>query len=278
MPLEGLQPLSPPPRPPTNHLSCPRKENEAYLGSRLFSLQACFIVKLRELRGPCAPTTMRCATTSHTHPGPPCIAFQCPRQNTQAADPDRPLTPAEWGRLEDEKAPTPPVEVDEEDLIGRRARENVHAFLREGTEPEPRRPAYSYEAALKEEQEEEEREKMRREREGGAKEGMRWAGDDARKDLSLQDNDDDDDSPPWSARLDSNANPEERFEEEGGREEEGGGDLCDDGSLATTGSEFGSSMTGEELEGKKSAGLRAWRWDGSDSNSSKRRGQQRRQR
>ncbi|CAM9998297.1 unnamed protein product [Ectocarpus sp. 6 AP-2014] len=169
-------------------------------------------------------------------------------QAQMSADPDRPLTPAEWGRLEDEKPPTPPLEVDEEDLIGRRARENVRAFLREDADQEPRREAYSYEAALKEEEEEEERERMRRERQGGPEEGMRWAGGDTRKDLSLQDNDDDDDddddSPPWSGRLNPNANPEERLEEEGGREEEEeGGDLGDDGPLARTGSDFGSQVS-----------------------------------
>ncbi|CBJ25541.1 conserved unknown protein [Ectocarpus siliculosus] len=169
-------------------------------------------------------------------------------QAQMSADPDRPLTPAEWGRLEDEKPPTPPLEVDEEDLIGRRARENVRAFLREDADQEPRREAYSYEAALKEEEEEEERERMRRERQGGPEEGMRWAGGDTRKDLSLQDNDDDDDddddSPPWSGRINPNANPEERLEEEGGREEEEeGGDLGDDGPLARTGSDFGSQVS-----------------------------------
>lgn len=44
----------------------------------------------------------------------------------QAADPDRPLTPSEWGVLEDDK---PPLSARDDDVVPGRAREKIHAMF-----------------------------------------------------------------------------------------------------------------------------------------------------
>ncbi|CAM9508022.1 unnamed protein product, partial [Hapterophycus canaliculatus] len=126
-----------------------------------------------------------------------------------SADPDRPLKPSEWGRLEDEKPPPAQVPEDRQRIITLRARESARAGGGVGDEASRRRRrrrrGEEEEALLQRRRQEEalaQRRRLELLRKGATV--LHWAGADTEKELPLEDGRGgpfDGGVSPWAARA-----------------------------------------------------------------------------